>query len=107
MIILDAFYLSHTYEPVDVPGQEEVDQFLPPFAPKFQLDTAHPCGFGPLVAPGDYMEMRYHIAMAMEEALGRFDESKRHLPHILTAAMVRWKRLIARTPTLSLSPRGQ
>ncbi|MGA3209577.1 MAG: transketolase C-terminal domain-containing protein [Syntrophales bacterium] len=74
MIILDAFYLSHTYEPVEVPDQEEVDQFLPPFAPKFQLDTAHPCGFGPLVTPNDYMEMRYHIAMAMEEALGRFDE---------------------------------
>ena len=74
MIVLDAFYLSHTYEPVDVPSQEEVDRFLPPFVPKFQLDTAHPCGFGPLVAPSDYMEMRYHIAMAMEEALGRFNE---------------------------------
>ena len=74
MIVLDAFYLSHTYEPVDVPSQEEVDRFLPPFVPKFQLDTAHPCGFGPLVAPSDYMEMRYHIAMAMDEALIRFDE---------------------------------
>ena len=74
MIVLDAFYLSHTYEPVDVPSQEEVDRFLPPFVPKFQLDTAHPCGFGPLVAPSDYMEMRYHIAMAMDEALSRFDE---------------------------------
>jgi pyruvate/2-oxoacid:ferredoxin oxidoreductase alpha subunit len=74
MIVLDAFYLSHTYEPVEVPSQEEVDQFLPPFEPKFRLDTAHPCGFGPLVAPGDYMEMRYHIAMAMDEALDRFDE---------------------------------
>ena len=74
MIVLDAFYLSHTYEPVDVPSQEEVDRFLPPFVPKFQLDTDHPCGFGPLVAPSDYMEMRYHIAMAMDEALGRFDE---------------------------------
>jgi pyruvate/2-oxoacid:ferredoxin oxidoreductase alpha subunit len=74
MIILDAFYLSHTYEPVDVPSQEEVDQFLPPFVPKFQLDTAHPCGFGPLVPPSDYMEMRYDIAMSMERALERFDE---------------------------------
>ncbi|PKN60455.1 MAG: pyruvate ferredoxin oxidoreductase [Deltaproteobacteria bacterium HGW-Deltaproteobacteria-11] len=74
MIVLDAFYLSHTYEPVDVPGQEAVDRFLPPYVPKFQLDTAHPCGFGPLVAPGDYMEMRYHIAMAMDDALIRFGE---------------------------------
>jgi pyruvate/2-oxoacid:ferredoxin oxidoreductase alpha subunit len=74
MIVLDAFYLSHTYEPVDVPSQKEVDRFLPPYVPKFQLDTAHPCGFGPLVAPGDYMEMRYHIAMAMDDALIRFGE---------------------------------
>ncbi len=74
MVVLDAFYLSHTYEAVDVPGQEEVDRFLPPYAPRFQLDTAHPCGFGPLVPPADYMEMRHSIAMAMEEALVRFDE---------------------------------
>ncbi|MDQ5986331.1 MAG: 2-oxoisovalerate ferredoxin oxidoreductase alpha subunit [Syntrophus sp. SKADARSKE-3] len=73
MIVLDAFYLSHTYEPVDVPSQEEVDRFLPPFAPNFQLDTEHPCSLSPLVVPGDYMEMRYHIAMAMEKALGSFD----------------------------------
>jgi pyruvate/2-oxoacid:ferredoxin oxidoreductase alpha subunit len=74
MIVLDAFYLSHTYEPVDVPAQEEVDRFLPPYVPRFQLDTAHPCGFGPLVAPADYMEMRYHIALAMDDALVRFGE---------------------------------
>ncbi|MBA4397963.1 MAG: pyruvate ferredoxin oxidoreductase, partial [Syntrophus sp. (in: bacteria)] len=74
MVVLDAFYLSHTYEPVDVPGQEEVDRFLPPYVPKFQLDTARPCGFSPLVAPGDYMEMRYHIALAMDEALVRFGQ---------------------------------
>jgi pyruvate/2-oxoacid:ferredoxin oxidoreductase alpha subunit len=30
MVVLDAFYLSHTFEPVDVPTQEEVDRFLPP-----------------------------------------------------------------------------
>ena len=74
MVVLDAFYLSHTYEAADVPAQEEVDRFLPPYVPRFQLDTAHPCGFGPLVPPADYMEMRHSIAMAMEEALVRFDE---------------------------------
>jgi pyruvate ferredoxin oxidoreductase alpha subunit len=72
MVVLDAFYLSHTYEPVDIPEQEEVDRFLPAYAPKFQLDTAHPCGFGPLVTPGDYMEMRHQIAKAMDDALKQF-----------------------------------
>ncbi len=34
MVVLDAFFLSHTYEPVDIPDQEAVDEFLPPFRPR-------------------------------------------------------------------------
>ena len=72
MVVLDAFFLSHTYEPVDVPEQEEVDRFLPPYEARFQLDTAAPCSFGPLVPPAVYMEMRHDIARAMETALAKF-----------------------------------
>jgi pyruvate/2-oxoacid:ferredoxin oxidoreductase alpha subunit len=74
MVVLDAFYLSHTYEPVDIPEQELVDRFLPPYDPKFQIDTKDPCAFGSLVLPNAYMEMRHNIAMAMEEVLSRFPE---------------------------------
>ena len=42
MVVLDAFFLSHTYEPVDIPDQKTVDAFLPPLSPRFQLDTANP-----------------------------------------------------------------
>ncbi|MBC7260791.1 MAG: pyruvate ferredoxin oxidoreductase, partial [Chloroflexi bacterium] len=35
MLVLDAFVLSHTEEPVDIPDQATVDQFLPPYQPKF------------------------------------------------------------------------
>jgi pyruvate/2-oxoacid:ferredoxin oxidoreductase alpha subunit len=69
MVVLDAFYLSHTYEPVDIPTEEEADRFLPPYAPRFRMDTAEPCSFGALVSPGDYMEMRHDMALAMEDAL--------------------------------------
>jgi pyruvate ferredoxin oxidoreductase alpha subunit len=72
MVALDAFFLSHTYEPVDVPGQEEVDRFLPPFAPEFRLDTQRPCAFNQMAPPNVYMEMRRSIQEGMEEALGRF-----------------------------------
>jgi len=68
MVVLDAFFLSHTYEPVDIPEQEAVDRFLPPFVPRFQLDTANPCAFGSLVTPDTYMEMRRSIAAGMEAA---------------------------------------
>jgi pyruvate/2-oxoacid:ferredoxin oxidoreductase alpha subunit len=73
MVVLDAFFLSHTYEPVDVPGEEDVGRFLPPFAPKFRLDTAAPRSFGSLVTPAFYMEMRHDISRAMDETLDRFD----------------------------------
>jgi len=74
MVVLDAFYLSHTYEPVDVPSEEDVDRFLPPYAPRFQVDTENPCAFGQLVPPGAYMEMRRNIALAMEESLSVLNE---------------------------------
>jgi len=72
MVVLDAFFLSHTYEPVDVPSQEEADRFLPPYEARFQLDTAAPCSFGPLVPPAVYMEMRHDMAAAMDTALTNF-----------------------------------
>lgn len=74
MVVLDAFFLSHTYEPVDVPEQSQVDRFLPAYQPKFQLDTQHPCAFNQLAPPNIYMEMRYDIQQAMEKALQRFSE---------------------------------
>ncbi len=64
MVILDAFFLSHTYEPVDIPDQNAVDDFLPPFEPKFKLDTSNPCAFNQLSPPNVYMEMRYSIHRA-------------------------------------------
>jgi pyruvate/2-oxoacid:ferredoxin oxidoreductase alpha subunit len=72
MVVLDAFYLSHTHEPVDVPDQEAADRFLPPYSPKFCLDTKDPFALSPLVPPAAYMEMRKDIARAMEEARERF-----------------------------------
>ncbi len=74
MVVLDAFFLSHTYEPVDIPDEKDVDRFLPPYAPKFQLDPANPCAFGQLVTPAFYMEMRHDIDRAMGLALTRFTE---------------------------------
>jgi len=67
MVVLDAFYLSHTYEPVDVPDPERVDRFLPPPSPRIRMDTADPCAFNQLVTPATYMEMRYNTQLAMEE----------------------------------------
>ena len=74
MVVLDAFYLSHTWEPVDVPDQETVDSFLPPFAPRFRLNTERPCAFNQMAPPEVYMEMRRSIQEAMVAALCRFQD---------------------------------
>lgn len=82
MVVLDAFYLSHTYEPVDVPDQDDVDRFLPPYEPAFILDTKHPYSLSPLVTPTAYMEMRYEIATAMDDALEQFDRGEEEFAKI-------------------------
>lgn len=69
MLVLDAFVLSHTEEPVDIPDQATVDQFLPPYQPKFRLQPGNPCSFYGLVAPEHWMELRYKMQRAMEQAV--------------------------------------
>jgi len=66
MVVLDAFFLSHTFEPVDVPDQDLVDRFLPTFSPRIELDTANPFAMGQMAPPTVYMEMRHDIQKAME-----------------------------------------
>lgn len=83
MVNLDAFFLSHTYEPVDVPDQKSVDKFLPPYKPRFQLDLANPCAFNQLAPPNIYMEMRHSIQMAMDEAFTFLEQMEEEFESIL------------------------
>jgi len=69
MIVLDAFVLSHTSEAVDIPDQAEVDAFLPPYRPQLKLDLDDPRAFGALIFPSEYMEMRYKMQKAIEQAV--------------------------------------
>jgi pyruvate ferredoxin oxidoreductase alpha subunit len=66
MVCYDAFFLSHTYEPVDIPSPDMVDRYLPPYQPEIFLDPQAPHSFFGLVMPDVYMEMRYKMQQAME-----------------------------------------
>ncbi|GBD93144.1 pyruvate synthase subunit PorA [bacterium BMS3Abin05] len=68
MIVLDAFILSHTNEIVDVPDQALVDGYLPPYKPEYKMDVNNPHAFGALITPDNYMEMRFKIHEAMQQA---------------------------------------
>ena len=70
MVCLDGFVLSHTYQPVHIPDQEDVDAFLPEYKPKhWIMDPEDPITYGNLVMPDqDYMEMRWSIHESIIEA---------------------------------------
>jgi 2-oxoisovalerate ferredoxin oxidoreductase alpha subunit len=68
MVCLEGFILSHTYTPAKIPDQEEIDAFLPPYRSGWTLDVDHPFSHANLVSPEWYMEFRYMIQEAMDNA---------------------------------------
>lgn len=75
MVILDAFALSHTSEVVDVPDQKLVDEYLPPFNPRYILDPKEPHTFGGLTGPDGYYELRYKIEEAIQDSKRLINET--------------------------------
>jgi pyruvate ferredoxin oxidoreductase alpha subunit len=59
MVCMDGFILTHAYERIDVPEQEQVDRFLPPFEPVQLLDPEAPMSIGAMVGPEAFTEVRY------------------------------------------------
>lgn len=77
MVCLDAFFLSHTSEPVAIPEAADVDRYLPPFEPKYYLSTKDPHAFGGLPAGDAYMELRARIDAAMRRVIEVADQADR------------------------------
>jgi len=59
MVCMDGFILTHAYERLDIPTQEEVDAFLPAFDPVQVLDPDDPYSIGAMVGPEAFTEVRY------------------------------------------------
>lgn len=64
MVTEDAFYLSHTVEPVDVPDQAVVDRFLPPREEHAVLVPGRTMRLGSFTGPDHYVEFREQLAEA-------------------------------------------
>ncbi len=71
MVCMDGYILTHAYEAVDLPTQEQVDQFLPPYEPRQLLDPSAPISIGALVGPEAYMEVRYLLHAKQLDAIER------------------------------------
>lgn len=59
MVCMDGFILTHAYERVDMPSQEQVDAYLPRYEPRQVLDPKAPVSIGAMVGPEAFMEVRY------------------------------------------------
>jgi len=66
MVNIDAFYVSHALEPVTLPAQELVDQYLPPYAPEHFLDPERGESWGNVVSQDMYYRHRREIGEAMD-----------------------------------------
>ena len=64
MVNLNAFILSHTSMPADIPEQQTVDDFLGKYVPHWKLDIDNPTTFGNIIGSAYY----YKIRRAMQEA---------------------------------------
>jgi len=68
MIHLDGFSLTHVIEPITLPEQSEVDQFLPPFKYPLPLDPEKPITMGAFGPPFIYTEVKWAQEVKLEEA---------------------------------------
>jgi len=68
MVCFDGFFISHTYEAVDIPDQKDVDKFLPSRKAETYIDTKNPQTFSGGTLPNNFMEFRYKLQKAFEQA---------------------------------------
>jgi pyruvate ferredoxin oxidoreductase alpha subunit len=69
MVCMDGFILTHAYEGVDIPTQEQVDAYLPPYEPRQVLDPQAPVSIGAMVGPEAFTEVRYLAHAKQMQAL--------------------------------------
>lgn len=69
MVCMDGFVLTHAVEPLEIPSQEQIDAFLPAYAPRQVLDPDEPVTIGAMVGPEAFTEVRYLAHAKQMQAL--------------------------------------
>lgn len=84
MVASDGFYMSHAYEPVDVPTQEQADRFLAPVAEckrtTFTNDKAMQFNVG--YSGPNFIKYRYQTQKAIEKAKEVFPRIEKEFEEI-------------------------
>ena len=85
MVCMDGFVLTHAFEQVDLPTQEQVDAFLPAFVPQQVLDPEDPVTIGAMVGPEAFAEVKYLMHAKQMAALDEIPLDRGRLPRGLRA----------------------
>lgn len=75
MVCMDGFVLTHAVDRVDIPEQQAVDAYLPPYTPRQVLDPSDPVTIGAMVGPEAFTEVRYLAHAKHISALSCIEES--------------------------------
>ena len=76
MVNLDGFILTHTYEMVEIPDQEMVDAFLPPFETPNKMSFENPKNMAFSSQPSDNTEFKYQQQVAMLDSIDIIAETE-------------------------------
>jgi 2-oxoisovalerate ferredoxin oxidoreductase alpha subunit len=68
LVNLDAFFLSHTSQVVDLYEEKTIDDFLPPYKPRIKMDVKDPRSFGALTSAEHYYEFSYKMQISQERS---------------------------------------
>jgi pyruvate/2-oxoacid:ferredoxin oxidoreductase alpha subunit len=74
MVVLEANYISHFMEPVEVPPQEMIDSFVPPVSIPRRFDVDNPGFVAPVVNQVQYRNFRRLTQEAMETSLNVMEQ---------------------------------
>lgn len=76
MANLDGFVLTHTYEVVEVPTEEEADKFLPKYETENKMDLDHPRNLGFSAGPDTNYLFKYKEHLGLLNALNAIHEAE-------------------------------
>lgn len=82
MVNLDGFILTHTYEEVDIPNEEQADKFLPEFETDNKLDLDNPKNMAFSAGPDYNYIFKFKEHQAMLNAVSVIDESEKKFAEI-------------------------
>ncbi len=75
IINMDGFILSHVIEPIELIGQEKIDQFLPPYQPLHQLHPDRPVTMGAFALPSIFAETKKAQEVALRSSIPKIIET--------------------------------